>query len=155
MANKHFSVEQLIWQAPPGWQRTQAEFSVIIERLVEALSEYLQQQIETVDQTLEESIIDDESFCCSIRSSNTFATPFDLAWEGILGMELIEGEPHVSASIFLFSKDSRLGLVGHEGSYLELVYQRSDIGAGYWSSLGWIDDIYGEFNNISKSVKHI
>ncbi len=60
---KNVLVEQNLWQIPAEGRRTKEEFSAIIEHLVITLGDYLQQPIEIIDETIEESIVDDESFC--------------------------------------------------------------------------------------------
>jgi hypothetical protein len=73
-----------------------------------------------------------------------------MAWEGILGMDVIEGKPYVSAPLFLFSHGRRLTVSERLGSYLEFTYDRTANGSGRWRSLGWVEDIYGEYQSIDK-----
>jgi hypothetical protein len=143
-------IDKKIWQLPNGSQRTKEEWSGIVDYLVKTLEDYLQQGIDIVDDTIETSIVDNEALCCSIRSAVSFGGSLAVAWEGRLGMELIEDKPCVSASIFLFSLNKRLNVAGQGGSYLELIYEQSDNGNGGWRSLGWMEDIYGEFENIDE-----
>jgi len=144
------SIDRIIWELPTNYTRTKEEFSAIIEHLVNTLSEYLQQQIEIVDKTIEESIVDNESFCCCIRSAASFGGPLSIAWEGRLGMEAIEGKPLVSVSLFLFSHNKRLNIVGQQGSYVDLVYGRHNSGRGGWHFQGWEEDVYGEYEDIDE-----
>ncbi|EDX77568.1 hypothetical protein MC7420_2892 [Coleofasciculus chthonoplastes PCC 7420] len=144
------SIEQKLWQIPMKVNSTKEDFSEIIIFLISKLSDYLQQQIEIIDKTIEESIVDEESFCCCIRSARSLGGPLTIAWEGRLGMEPIEGKACVSASLFLFSQNNRLAVTGQESSYLELVYEPSDNSEGRWRSQGWLEDVYGEFESINQ-----
>lgn len=148
--NEDISIEQKIWQIPVETQRTREDWSAIVNYLVKTLENYLQQQVDIVDDTIEASIVDNEALCCSIRSAGSFAGSLAVAWEGRLGMEMIEDKPCVSASLFLFSCNKRLTVAGQRGSYVELIYEQSDNGNGGWCSLGWMEDIYGEFENIDE-----
>ncbi len=149
---ENLSVERKLWQFPPDGRRAKEEFSVFIEHLLRTLSDYLQQQIEKIDETIEESIVDDESFCCCIRSASSFGGPLAVAWEGRMGMEPVgdKGKPWVSASLFLFSHNKRLAVTEQKGSYIELVYEPNDNGKGCWRFLGWEEDIYDEFEGIDE-----
>lgn len=140
------TVDEKIWQVPTTGKRKNEEWSAIIDYLVKTLENYLQQKIEITDESIEASIVDDEAICCSIRSASSFGGILNIAWEGRLGMELIEGKPSISASLFIFSNNRRLVVAGHEeGSYVELVYEQLENNKGNWRSLGWLEDIYGEF----------
>ncbi len=147
---ENISIDQIIWQIHPDYRWTKDEFSRIIHDLVKSLSDYLQQPIEILDETLQASIVDEESFCCSICSGTYLGGPLAVAWEGRLGMEPINGKPSVSASLFLFSQNKRLSVVNQEGSYIELVYEMSEGDNGSWRSLGWLEDIYGEYKGIDE-----
>ena len=148
--SEDISIEKKIWQIYFENQRTREDWSAIVNYLVKTLENYLQQQVDIVDDTIEASIVDNEALCCSIRSAVSFAGALALAWEGRLGMEMIEDKPYVSASLFLFSCKKRLTVAGQGGSYVELIYEQSDNGNGGWRSLGWMEDIYGEFENIDE-----
>jgi hypothetical protein len=148
---KHdMSINQKIWQLPSGSRLTKEEWSQIITHLVDMLRDYLQQPVEVPDSLIGESIIDDEAICCPIRSPVPFGGPLAVAWEGTLGLEVIDGRPYISASLFLFSNGNRLVVAGQLGSYLELVYEKAESGVSNWHSLGWIEDIYGEFEAIDE-----
>jgi hypothetical protein len=43
-----------------------------------------------------------------------------------------------------------LCVAGQTGSYLELVYEKFENSKGAWRSLGWLEDVYGEFEDISE-----
>lgn len=146
------TVDEEIWQVPTTGKRKNEEWSAIIDYLVKTLENYLQQKIEITDESIEASIVDDEAICCSIRSASSFGGILNITWEGRLGMELIEGKPSISASLFIFSNNRRLVVAGHEeGSYVELVYEQLENNKGNWCSLGWLEDIYGEFKYIDMS----
>ncbi len=129
--------------------RSKEEWRAIRQHMVGSLGEYLQQPIEVIDASIEESIVDDEALCCVIRSlpSNS---PLALTWEGRLGLDIIEEKPYVITSLFLFSQGQRIAIAGHTSSYLELVYELTENTQGAWRTLGWIEDIYGEFEDITE-----
>jgi hypothetical protein len=120
----------------PGW----------INRLVAELSTLLQEQIELV--TPMDECLDDEGpgFSCSIRSSPPQGDGFQLCWEGVLGMQLIDGKPDTSVSLFLYSRNRRLGLMDdREGSYLEIAYEGPLERGGRWETPAWLRDDFGEY----------
>jgi hypothetical protein len=43
-----------------------------------------------------------------------------------------------------------LCVAGQTGSYLELVYEKFENSKGAWRSSGWLEDVYGEFEDISE-----
>ncbi len=143
-------IEHKIWQLSTKGQRTKEEWLAIVDYLVKRLEDYLQQQIEIIDKKIEALIIDEEAISCSIRSAVSFGGLLALAWEGRLGMELVEGKPYVSALLFLFSQNKRLAVVGQEASYIQLVYEQSDSSEGFWRYQGWLEDVYGEFEDIDE-----
>jgi len=130
-------------------KRSKQEWRAIRQHMVDSLGEYLQQPIEIIDSSIEESIVDDEALCCAIRSLPT-NSPLALTWEGRLGMDIIEEKPYVSTSLFLFSQGERITTAEQTSSYLELVYEPSESTQGAWRTLGWIEDIYGEFEHITE-----
>ena len=116
-----------------------------ITRLVEELSGFLREPV-TLVQPPQECLVDEDAFCCPIRSSPPQGQAFQLCWEGVLGMEPIEGRPHTSVSLFLYSRNQRLAMHGHtEGSVLEIVYEGSLEHGGRWSTPYWEEDVYGEY----------
>lgn len=120
----------------PGW----------INRLVAELSTLLQEQIELVT-PMNECLHDEGSgFSCSIRSLPPQGSGFQLCWDGILGMQLIDGRPDTRVSLFLYSGNQRLGLMDdREGSFLEIVYEGSLKHGGQWGTPAWLRDDFGEY----------
>ncbi|MFF5262213.1 hypothetical protein ACFY4C_25025 [Actinomadura viridis] len=116
-----------------------------IARIVAELSTLLQEQI-TLAEPIENCLMGDEAFSCLIRSSPPQGNGFQLCWEGVLGMEPIEGEPYVSASLFLYSRGRRLGMINDaEGSFLEIDYEGSLEDGGRWGNPRWLADEFGEY----------
>ncbi|MEV0186624.1 hypothetical protein AB0I54_46690 [Streptomyces sp. NPDC050625] len=112
---------------------------------MEELSEFLQEPVVLVESP-DECLVDDDAFSCLIRSSPPQGQAFQLCWEGILGMEPVDGKPHTSVSLFLYSRSRRLSLPGHsEGSVLEIVYEGSLEHGGRWADPGWHQDEFGEY----------
>jgi hypothetical protein len=94
------------------------------------------------------TLLEFDAFSCGLHGGAAFGGVLQLEWCGVLGMEPIDGRSHVSASLFLFSQRRRLRLAGQLGSSLELVFERRDDGPGQWVSLGWHDDVYGEYEGV-------
>jgi hypothetical protein len=156
------NIDQKIWEPSAGGHRSEEEWAEIAQHLVQTLGEYLNQRVELVRM----SVVDDEALCCSIRSVGYFGEPLTavwenvlrgnitenkplaVAWEGILGLDVIEDKPYVSASLFLFRHGRRLTVSERFGSYLEFLYEHSANGYGRWRSLGWMEDIYDEYQSI-------
>ena len=106
--------DKLIWQTPPYDHRSDKDWSIIIEHLVTSVGEYLQQQAVIMSS----EVVDNEALFCRIRSASQFCGPLALAWEGRLGIDIIEDKPYVSASIFLFSQRKRLVLTSQSDPIL-------------------------------------
>ncbi|MFD0692137.1 hypothetical protein [Actinomadura fibrosa] len=120
----------------------------VITRLVAELSAFLQEPIERVEPA-DVLFLDDEGweFSCKVRSPPPRGDGFRLCWEGLLGAGLAaDGNPHVSVTIFLYSRNRRLGVTGDaEGSSLEIDYEGSLEHGGRWVSPRWLHDEFGEF----------
>ncbi|MEU6036396.1 hypothetical protein ABZ801_13385 [Actinomadura sp. NPDC047616] len=111
------------------------------------MSTFLQEPV-FLAEPIEKCLFDDgfDGFSCLIRSSPPAGNGFQLCWEGVLGMQLIDGKPDVSVSLFLYSRNHRLGMMNHtDGSYLEIVYEGSLENGGQWTTLEWLEDGFGEF----------
>jgi hypothetical protein len=138
------TADQIIWRDPGSGSRTEEEWNRLVEHLLQSLSAFLRQQIVLI----EREVLDSEALFCRIRSAATIGGPLSIGWEGRLGLEVIEGQSHVSVSLFLFSQGRRLSAALQAGSYLELVYERTSDGTGQWRSDGWQEDIYDEYRFI-------
>jgi len=111
-----------------------------IDALVASLAEHLGQPVTVVNA----GEVDD-GFSCLVRGPAPSGPTLLVAWEGVLGMAQHDGTPHVSVSLFLYSRGRRLRLDDQPGSYLELVYDGPLDGGGTWRDLGWLQDDFGEF----------
>jgi hypothetical protein len=120
----------------------------VINRLVAELSTLLQEPIELVG-PMDDCFLEDEGweFSCRIRSSPPQGNGFQLCWEGVLGAGLTgDGKPHTSVTLFLYSRNQRLGMMGHsEGSTLEIDYEGSLEHGGRWGTPFWLQDDFGEY----------
>ncbi|MCI2416235.1 hypothetical protein MOQ72_02265 [Saccharopolyspora sp. K220] len=101
-------------------------------------------------EVVDRSFPDDKTFSCMIRSRPPKQDGFGLCWEGILGMEPIEGHLHASASIFMYSQNRRVAIEGHDSSYFEIEYEGDVDQGGNWVSRGWIEDALGEYANFAR-----
>lgn len=126
---------------PEQWQ-------VKLNDLVESLGQLL----ETPVRVIEASAVGEDSFSSYIRSALPPKGVFGITWEGLLGQELIEGRPHISASLFLFSQGKRLTVYGDTGGSIELIYEESESGRVGWRSVGWAEDTFGEYAAFSEYV---
>ena len=133
--------EQLLWSQS---ELSDSDWSAIAEYLRVRLEEYLGQPVQMGDV----DVVDHEALSCSIRCIQPIGGPLHVQWRGILGTEIIEGIPHVSATLFLFSRGRRLQVKGLEGSTVELIFSRGDEDSGYWEFVGWESDVYGEWEGI-------
>ncbi len=87
-------------------------------------------------------------YSCRIRALGTSSGAFQTEWSGVLRIQHTGGEPHVSASLLLFSRGRRVQLRGQLGSSLELVFERTAGGKSRWAVLGWHEDVLGEYDGI-------
>ncbi len=87
---------------------------------------------------------------CRIRSLATFGGALQTEWSGILRMQTVDGQPQITASLFLFSRGRRLQLAGQLGSSLELIFEPPARGGGgpRWVVLGWQEDLFGEYEDL-------
>ena len=140
-------IDELIWQRRRAL--TSSDFEQIVSHLVSALSSFLECPITKLE-SVQEAVVDAESFCCSVRSETSMGGPLNLAWEGRLGMQPVGPgkKAWVSASLFLFCFGSRMAVQGHTGSYLELVYELDAMRKGRWRIFGWELDVYSEYTDV-------
>lgn len=135
------SPEEQLWSRTP---EPGGDWSAVIEHLRASLAAFLQHEV-VVDVVL---LAEPDAFCCSIEGRGALGGVFDVQWTGRLGMQPIEGASHASATLILFSMQKRLQVSGHASSTLELSFVRREHGAGEWISLGWQEDVHGEWASI-------
>ncbi|MEV6561598.1 hypothetical protein AB0M22_38175 [Nocardia sp. NPDC051756] len=111
-----------------------------IAAVADSLAAHLGEPVNVVDPGEME-----DAFSCLIRGREPSGPSLQLAWEGILGMHYSDGQPNISATLFLYSRGRRLRLDNHSGSFLEIVYEGALDGSGTWRDLGWLQDDFGEF----------
>lgn len=133
-------LEATLWASTPGMGH---DWSAIIPYLISRLSGYLGHEVSLESVLLHEA----DAFCCAIEGRVALGGAFSIEWTGRLGMQPVEGSPHVSATLFLFSRKRRLQLDGHNGSMLELQFEPRAQSAGEWVSHGWHEDLYGEWES--------
>lgn len=129
------------FQNPPRLGR----WTSLINSLVAGLSKHLNETVTIVDAGEMP-----DGFSSSIRGPEPCHPSLQVAWEGTLGMQNIDGKPHVSATLFLFSRGRRLRLDDQTGSFLEIVYEGPLDGTGTWRDLGWLQDDFGEFEEYDR-----
>ncbi|MFC9432169.1 hypothetical protein [Nocardia sp. NPDC057030] len=123
-----------------GLEHTSGRWLPTIDALADSLAAYLGERVIVVDPG---EMAD--AFSCLIRGAEPTSPFFQVAWEGILGMEHRHGQPSVSVTLFLYSRGRRLRLDNQPGSFLEIVYDGALDGSGTWRALGWLPDDLGEF----------
>ncbi len=140
-------IDHMIRNPSAEGPRTSEEWSKIIDHLVHSLSTHLKQAVISPTKSADEAVIDKEALCLPVRSATISSDPFAISWTGTLGLEIIDGKPYVSASLFLFSQGRRLSVVRGHGSVLELVYEFDSNGVGDWRDRGWEADEFGEYDD--------
>ncbi len=131
-------VEEQLWERRPG---PGPDWSAVIEHLRAGLAAFLKHEV-VVDVML---LAEADAFCCAIEGRGSLGGVFEVQWTGRLGMQPIDGVSKTTATLFLFSMKKRLQVRGHAGSTLELSFERRERGPGEWISLGWREDIHGEW----------
>ncbi|BDU00107.1 hypothetical protein [Nocardia sputorum] len=111
-----------------------------IDVLAASLATHLGEQVTVVNASEAE-----DGFSCLVRGPEPSGPSLQVSWEGVLGMQYIDGQPDISVSVFLYSRGRRLRLDDQPGSYLEIVYAGPLDGTGTWRDLGWLQDDFGEF----------
>lgn len=134
-------VEAQLWERRPGPGN---DWSAVIEHLRATLAAFLKHEV-VVDVVL---LAEPDAFCVAIEGRGSLGGVFDVQWTGRLGMQPIEGKSNTSVTLFLFSMQKRLQVSGHAGSTLELSFAQRENGLGEWISLGWREDVYGEWEGI-------
>ncbi|GAB7040385.1 MULTISPECIES: hypothetical protein [Catenuloplanes] len=116
-----------------------------IAAIADSLSQHLRQRVEVLGATEMA-----EAFSVSVRGPAASPTGFGLTWNGVLGMQPIDGRPHISVSMFFYSRGERIRLAEHDGSYIELELDGRLDGSGTWRDLGWLEDEYGEYESYDR-----
>jgi hypothetical protein len=91
------------------------------------------------------TLVDGTARSVRVSSRGEVGGPLRLQYAGIVGLELIDAVPYISAVLFVYSAGARLSVGGDEASYLEFSYERSEAGVGRWRLHGWRSDEYGEY----------
>lgn len=87
-------------------------------------------------------------YSCRIHALGSSGGALQTEWSGVLRVQTVDGQPHVSASLVLFSRGRRLQLAGQLGSSLELTFERPASGKSRWVVLGWHEDVLGEYQDV-------
>jgi hypothetical protein len=140
-----------LWQLNRDSHVTRERWIEIIGGLVTSLAEFVERPVAVNEISIEDISDGDTRAVALINSSKPFGGPLSLAWEGALGVELHEDRPYVTVSIFLFCLVKRLSVAEHNaGSYIELMYDPTPDGLGQWKVLGWLKDIYREWEDVDR-----
>ena len=143
------ALEERLWKITRPNPLDKNEFVEIIEYVFKRLSGYLQQPLEVIGQ----DAIDEDSFCRSFRGEILPSEPFKITYVGLLELGLVgdDFKPHINAWLFLFGEHFRLTAGKSDRSYVEFVYDKIDEKSGNWRSLGWMEDEFGQYEDIEES----
>ncbi|MGI5171216.1 hypothetical protein ACQEU3_43385 [Spirillospora sp. CA-253888] len=125
--------------------RPSGRWGATIDALVASLAAHLGQQVTLVDRGEME-----DAFSCLLHGPEPSGPSLQMAWEGVLGMQYIDGKPDISVSLFLYSRGRRLRLADQSASYLGIVYEGPFDGSGAWRDMGWLQDDFGEFEGYDR-----
>lgn len=139
MTDEAVDADREIFRRPVPASRSDAEWRLIVDRLLGQLEAFLGAELESSDW----AVVDGAALSCMFRSAQ-LPGPLRTVVRGIVGLETVDGAPNVHAFLFLYSDGRPLVVAGEEGSYLECTYGPGDSG-GSWNIVGWKADEYGEF----------
>ena len=152
-------LEQMLWNA--GQQKeayTQEIWQEIIDVLLDDFQDLIKQDFQRdpkIRLYLEK--INYPSFGRSIWTSNREDSPLSTVWFAVIAGDMvgIEEEGNVknifqaTLTLFLFEASSKKRLCLTTGeSIIEFVFEKQSDGRGYWRSLGWCNDEWGEWEDI-------
>ncbi|WP_410614863.1 hypothetical protein [Amycolatopsis sp. lyj-109] len=128
--------DDLIFRTPVPARRSSEDWTAIVDRLIDTLSDALGVPLRVEDR----DVIDDVALTCRVATTRPIAGPLGIGLTATIGFEVIERRPVINAFVFLFAEETRLALRGAGESYAELVYE-----PGRWRLARWVEDEYGEF----------
>ncbi len=142
-------LEEKLWKITRPNPLDKNELVEIIEYVFKRLSGYLQQPLEVIGQ----DALSEDSFCRSFRGEIVPNDPFKITYVGLLELGLVgdDFKPHINAWIFLFGEHHRLTAGEPAQTYVEFVYDKIDEKSGNWRSLGWMEDEFGQYEDIEES----
>ncbi|MCM6774109.1 hypothetical protein NDR87_11560 [Nocardia sp. CDC159] len=129
----------------PDADPTSGRWRSTIDILAASLATHLDEQVTVLDAGEME-----DGFSSLIRGPEPSSPFLQVAWDGILGMQRIDGQPYVSVTMFLYSRGRRLRLDDQSGSFLSIAYEGPLDGSGTWRDLGWLQDDFGEFESYDR-----
>lgn len=137
------NIDELVWPKSSSIKEYSSEQWInIVKYVLKKLQTFLNQPID--HEQLEDNIGD--GFCINISSPKPLLGAFALSWKGILGGQVLdEGQRlDISATLFLYSNKKKL-LTKSGASFLELVYEKDNLGKGNWRLYGWLEDVHYEY----------
>ncbi|RKZ51084.1 MAG: hypothetical protein DRR16_07015 [Candidatus Parabeggiatoa sp. nov. 3] len=140
-------IESLIWTMGE-YEPSEDQLRRITDYVIERFSIFLKQEVKIYNTSIDSG----RSATYFIYSGSQIASIFEIEWEGVLTVQLVDGKPYLDAQLLLFSRQYRLGLQEHEGqSVLIFGYERDiDSKRGEWRFLEWEKDFYGEWESYTK-----
>jgi hypothetical protein len=133
------------------YEPSEDELRRITDYLIERFATFLKQEIEIYNTCIDPG----SSATYFIYSGSQIDSIFEMEWEAVVTVQLIDGKLWIDTQLLLFSRQQRLGLQKHEGnSVLIFVYERDiESKRGEWRFLEWEKDIYGEWESYTKLSK--
>lgn len=141
------SLIQAIERAASGQVVSDSTWRQISDVLLDGLHELIGTDFERDEEV---SVNEGTAFSRSFWSQHD-SNELSLEWRGVVGGEPVGDDSFaISASVFLFHARSRKRLVTSDGeSFLEFSYEMpTESGGGGWTAHGWLEDIYGEWENL-------
>ena len=147
MTEVNQELENKLWRITRPNSINQDDLRSIIDYLFERLSSCLKEPLEVIGK----DSLDEDSFCRSFRGSLS-SEIFKITYVGLLELTLVGDnfKPQINAWIFLFGDHFRLTAGQSDRSYLELVYDKFSENKGNWRSLGWMNDEFGQHEDIKE-----
>ncbi len=155
----NIELEHMLWNAGQGKKPyTQEVWHKIIDVLLDEFQELIKQNFQREPKIrlyLEKT--HDPSFGRSIWTSNREESPISTVWLGVIAGDMvgIEEEGNIkdifqaTLTLFVFDASSKKRLCLTTGeSILEFIFEKQSDGHGYWRSLGWCKDEWGEWEDI-------
>ncbi|MEG4840188.1 hypothetical protein [Microcoleus sp. B9-D4] len=150
-------LEQKLWNAGKNLEAyTQETWQEIIDAILDDFQKFMGQEFHRAPEiNLHIKYSHSPSFNRWIWSEEQENVPlYHTAWSAVIGGEMVgteNGEDifHVSLTLFLFDMTSKKRLCLKTGeSLLEFVFEKQSDSHGYWRSLGWCKDEWGEWEDL-------
>ena len=149
-------LEQKLWNAGKNIEAYPQEiWQEIIDAILDHFQIFLGQNFyRDPEISLDIKYPNSPSFCRWLWTGETENAPFNTAWSAVIGGDMVGTESgedifQVSLTLFLFDVTSKKRLCLQTGeSFLEFVFEKQSDSRGYWRTLGWFKDEWGEWDDV-------